>query len=457
MSERDFSVEFNHTILDPNPLISAITVHPFSITALVCLVIICVLLFMSAFVSASEVAFFSLSPQDLDDVDNRRDKRDDKLDKLLNKPEHLLATILIANNFVNVSIVILTSYFISLIFDFSASPILGFLIETVFITFLLLLFGEIMPKIYARQSPLRMSRFATSTLYVLEKIFHPACSLLVHSTSIVNKQIKEHQHSNISMDDIQQALELTSDSIDEDADILKGIASFGNITAAGIMTPRMDVINLNVSNTFKEVIDCIVEHEYSRIPVTQGGFDNIRGVLYAKDLIPHINKEQNFKWQTLIRQPYFVPETKKIDDLLEEFQKNKVHIAIVVDEFGGTSGIVTMEDILEEVVGEISDEYDEDDRQYVKVDDTTYVFEAKIPITDFIKVSDLDVDDFEDYLEDVDTLAGLILEIKGEFPTLHEKIEFNNLIFEIVELDARRIIKIKVNIVTDKNIDNEEQ
>lgn len=410
---------------------------------------------MSGFVSASEVAFFALSPHDLTEMENNHDVRDDKVNNLLQRPEHLLATILIANNLVNVSIIILSSYFISLVLDFTNAPIIGFLIETVLITFLLLFFGEILPKIYARQSSLKISRFAAGTLSALQKILHPACALLVNSTSIVNKRLKSHTHSNISMDDLQQALELTSDVIDEDADILKGIASFGNITAAGIMTSRMDMVTLDISDTFDNVIKCIVDCEYSRIPVLQGTYDNIRGVLYAKDLIPHINKNANFKWQTLIRQPYFVPETKKIDDLLQEFQKNKIHIAIVVDEFGGTSGIVTMEDILEEVVGEISDEYDQDDKLYTKLSDDTYIFEAKIPITDFFKITDLDQDEYDSLLEDVDTLAGLILEIKGEFPALHEKIRCNNLTFEIMELDARRIIKIKLTIEHDDNQDED--
>lgn len=401
---------------------------------------------MSAFVSASEVAFFALSPQDFSEMDNEHNQRDDKVKTLLERPEHLLATILISNNLVNVSIIILSSYFISLILDFSNAPIVGFFVETVLITFLLLLFGEIMPKIYARQSPLKMSRFASGTLSFLQKVLYPACVLLVSSTSIVNRQLKGRKHSNISMDDLQQALELTSDTIDEDTDILKGIASFGNITAAGIMTPRMDLITLDMSNSFEQVINCIIEHEYSRMPVLQGSYDNIRGVLYAKDLIPHINKSSNFKWQTLIRQPYFVPETKKIDDLLQEFQKNKIHIAIVVDEFGGTSGIVTMEDILEEVVGEISDEYDEDEKLYTKLSDNSYIFEAKVPITDFFKITDIDSDDFDNVLDDVDTLAGLILEIKGDFPKLHEVIKYNNLMFEITEIDVRRIIKVKITI-----------
>lgn len=401
---------------------------------------------MSGFVSASEVAFFALSPHDFTEMENSHDAKDCKVSSLLQHPEYLLATILISNNLVNVSIIILSSYFISLVLDFSEAPVIGFLIETVLITFLLLFFGEILPKIYARQSPLKVSRFASGTLTVLQKILHPACTLLVSSTSIVNKQLKNHKHSNISMDDLQQALELTSDTINEDTDILKGIVAFGNITAAGIMTSRMDMVTLDISDTFDNVIKCIIECEYSRIPVLQGTYDNIRGVLYAKDLIPHINKSANFKWQTLIRQPYFVPETKKIDDLLQEFQKNKIHIAIVVDEFGGTSGIVTMEDILEEVVGEISDEYDQDDKLYSRLSDGTYIFEAKIPITDFFKITGLDQNEYDDVSEDVDTLAGLILEIKGEFPVMNEKIKYHNLTFDIVELDARRIIKIKLTI-----------
>lgn len=439
-------VNLNSNDLDSIPLLSAITLYPFSAVAVVCLVVICILLYMSAFVSASEVAFFALSPQDFEEMEDGHNPADEKVRSLLERPEHLLATILIANNLVNVSIIILSSYFISLVVDFKDAPVVGFLIETILITFLLLLFGEIMPKIYSKQDPLRMSRFAAGALSVLEKVLSPACRLLVSSTSFVNKQLKSHRHNNISMDDLQQALELTSDAIEEDADILKGIASFGNITAAGIMTSRMDMITLDMRDTFDKVIECIVEHEYSRIPVLQGTYDNIRGVLYAKDLIPHLNKSANFKWQTLIRQPYFVPETKKIDDLLQEFQANKIHIAIVVDEFGGTSGIVTMEDILEEVVGEISDEYDEDDRLYTKVSDGVYVFEAKIPITDFFKVTEVDADEYDDISEEVDTLAGLILEIKGEFPSLNERIRYKNLSFEIVEIDVRRIIKVKVTI-----------
>ena len=249
------------------------------------------------------------------------------------------------------------------------------------------------------------------------------------------------------MDELSQALELTSDTIQEDTDILKGIVNFGNLTAAGVMTSRLDMVTLDSTAQFDKVIDCIVEHEYSRIPILQGSIDNIRGVLYAKDLIPHLNKGPFFKWQTLIRQPYFVPETMKLDDLLQEFQKNKIHIAIVVDEFGGTSGMVTLEDVLEEIVGEISDEYDVDNSLYTKQNDGSYVFEAKIMLTDFFRATDIDSEDFEDITEEVDTLAGLILELKGDFPKLNEEITYKNYKFKIVAMNARRILKVKFNII----------
>ena len=381
-------------------------------------------------------------------MDEEKNPVDEKIKLLLQKPEHLLATILITNNLVNVSIIVLSSYIINQTLDFSAFPVLGFIFETILITFIILLVSEIMPKIFAQQHGLRMARFGAGTLKVLRSVLKPFVWILVSSTSVVNKRLAKHKHgSNLSMDELSQALELTSDAIQEDTDILKGIVNFGNITAAGVMTSRLDMVTLDVTTPFDKVIDCIVEHEYSRIPVLQGSIDNIRGVLYAKDLIPHINKGPYFKWQTLIRQPYFVPETMKLDDLLQEFQKNKIHIAVVVDEFGGTSGMVTMEDVLEEVVGEISDEYDIDNSLYTKQNDGSYVFEAKIMLTDFFKATDIDSEDFEDITEEVDTLAGLILELKGDFPEQNEVITYKNYEFKIVAINARRILKVKFNIM----------
>ena len=435
-------------ILDPTPFVLASIVQPFSINALIAFFVTIVCLFVSAFVSASEVAFFSLSPKDFERMDEEKNPVDEKIKLLLQKPEHLLATILITNNLVNVSIIVLSSYIINQTLDFSAFPVLGFIFETILITFIILLVSEIMPKIFAQQHGLRMARFGAGTLKVLRSVLKPFVWILVSSTSVVNKRLAKHKHgSNLSMDELSQALELTSDAIQEDTDILKGIVNFGNITAAGVMTSRLDMVTLDVTTPFDKVIDCIVEHEYSRIPVLQGSIDNIRGVLYAKDLIPHINKGPYFKWQTLIRQPYFVPETMKLDDLLQEFQKNKIHIAVVVDEFGGTSGMVTMEDVLEEVVGEISDEYDVDNSLYTKQNDGSYVFEAKIMLTDFFKATDIDSEDFEDITEEVDTLAGLILELKGDFPEQNEVITYKNYEFKIVAINARRILKVKFNIM----------
>ena len=380
-------------------------------------------------------------------MDEEKNPVDEKIRLLLQKPEELLATILISNNTVNVSIIILSSYIINQTLDFSAFPVLGFIFETVLITFIILLVSEIMPKIFAQQHGLRMARFGVNILRTFRAVLTPFVWVLVNSTSVVNKRLAKHKHgANLSMDELSQALELTSDNIQEDADILKGIVNFGNLTAAGVMTSRLDMVTLDVTTPFDKVIDCIVEHEYSRIPVLQGSIDNIRGVLYAKDLIPHINKGPFFKWQTLIRQPYFVPETMKLDDLLQEFQKNKIHIALVVDEFGGTSGMVTMEDVLEEVVGEISDEYDVDNSLYTKQNDGSYVFEAKIMLTDFFRATNIDSEDFEDITEEVDTLAGLILELKGDFPEQNEVITYKNYEFKIVAINARRILKVKFNI-----------
>lgn len=416
------------------------------------LLIVLVLLAISAFVSASEVAFFSLTPNQKEELDESDTLTDHQIKELLKDPQYLLATILITNNFVNVGIIVLSSLLLSLYCDFGDNAVLQFIVETVIITFVILLLGEIMPKIFSRQHALKMCRASASAIAVLKKVLRPFNVILVNSTSFINKQLEHHSHNNpLSMDELSHALELTEGTIEEDKDILQGIVKFGNLTAASVMTPRMDMITIPFNATFDNVISCINEHEYSRIPVLQGSYDNIRGILYAKDLIPHIGKGSNFKWQTLLRQPFFVPETKKIDDLLEEFQKNRIHIAIVVDEFGGTSGLVTLEDVLEEVVGDISDEYDEEDKMYVKHSDTSFTFEAKIPLSDFIRAIDPDNnmnqdEMFEDYIEDVDTLAGLILEIKGEFPKQNEHIEFHNLDFEIVSMDARRITKVKVTI-----------
>ena len=427
-------------------LFDGVTVHSPSLGAIIAICLAVLLLFASGFVSASEIAFFSLSPTDLSEIEEEEHSSDKRIMNLLQDSERLLATILISNNFVNVTIIMLCNFFFAEVVDFGDSVIVEFLVITVILTFLLLLFGEIMPKIYSAQHTLRFCRFAAPIITMLKKVFSPLSSLLVRSTVIVNKCVAKRNY-NISVDDLSQALELTDKTeISEESNILEGIIRFGGETAKEVMTPRLDMVDLDISSTFKEVLDCVVENGYSRVPVYEDSRDNIKGVLYIKDLLPHLKKGADFKWQNLIRSAYFVPETKMIDDLLRDFQANKIHIAIVVDEFGGTSGIVTMEDIIEEIVGEINDEYDEEERSYVKINDHTYVFEAKTLLSDFYKILKIDDDVFEDIEGDADTLAGLLLEIKGEFPKLHEKLKYEHYQFEVLEMDARRILKVKVII-----------
>ena len=427
-------------------LFDGVTVYPPSVGAIVAITLAILLLFASGFVSASEIAFFSLSPNDLSEIEKEEHPSDRRITDLLKDSERLLATILISNNFVNVTIIMLCNFFFAEVVDFGHAVIVEFLVITVVLTFLLLLFGEIMPKIYSAQHTLKFCRFAAPVLIVLRKVFSPLSNLLVRSSFIVNKCVAKRNY-NISVDDLSQALELTDKAeISEESNILEGIIRFGGETAKEVMTSRLDMVDLDITSTFKEVLDCVVENGYSRVPVYKDSRDNIKGILYIKDLLPHLKKGEDFQWQSLIRPAYFVPETKMIDDLLRDFQANKIHIAIVVDEFGGTSGIVTMEDIIEEIVGEINDEYDEEERSYVKVNDHTYVFEAKTLLSDFYKIVKIDSETFEDVVGDADTLAGLLLEIKGEFPKLHEKLEYDNFLFEVLEMDARRILKVKVII-----------
>ena len=401
-------------------------------------------MFASGFASGSEIAFFSLSPADLSELDEEKTEEDQHIKQLREDSERTLATILITNNLVNVTIIMLFGYFFDHTVNFGQAWWLEFLCITVLLTFLLLLFGEIMPKVYAGQQPLRFCRGAVNGILLCRKLFYPFASIVVSSGRLADKVVQKENHV-LSVDDLEQALELTDkEDIKDEQRILEGIVRFGDETAKEIMTSRQDVVDLDFRSTFQEVLQCIVENNYSRIPVYQDNSDNIRGILYIKDLLPHLTKGASFRWQSLIRPPYFVPETKKIDDLLREFQENKVHIAIVVDEFGGTSGIVTLEDVLEEIVGEINDEYDEDEKNYQRINSNTYVFEGKTLLSDFYKILNLDDETFEEVEGDADTIAGLLLEIKGEFPKLHEKIDFQNITFEIQEMEERRISKVKV-------------
>lgn len=427
-----------------------------SVGAIIALLMALVLLLCSGFASASEIAFFSLSPTDISAVEEGKHASDDRILALRADSERLLATILITNNFVNVGIIMLLNYFFAEVIDFGGSDLLEFLFMTVLLTFLLLLFGEIMPKIYSAQHTLSFCRMVAPVLQIVERIFWPVSSLLMRSKKIASKVVQKENRT-LSVDELEQALELTDKKeIAEEQNMLEGIIRFGGEMAREVMTPRVDIVDLDIKTPYSEVLKCIVENNYSRIPVYSGSKDNIKGVLYIKDLLPHLNKPANFRWQSLMRPPFFVPETKMIDDLLRDFQTNKVHIAIVVDEFGGTSGIVTMEDIIEEIVGEINDEYDEEEMPYVKVSANSFVFEAKVLLSDFYKIMKLDDETFDDVAGEADTLAGLLLEIKGEFPKLHEVITYRNFCFEIVEMDERRIVKVQVTVEPEHAADAQE-
>lgn len=404
-----------------------------------------VLLICSALASASEIAFFSLSPQHLTEISEERRKSDNYILQLREQSDRVLATILILNNLVNVGIIMLLNYFFMDWMHFGqGAEWLEFLLLTVLLTFLLLLFGEIMPKIYSAQYTLSFARFAAPILNIMMKVFYPVSSLLMMSKAFTDR-IVSYETESLTVDDLEKAMELTNKKdIAEESQMLQGIIRFGGEMAREVMTPRVDIVDLDMSATFPEVIKCVVDNNYSRIPVYKGTSDNIQGVLYIKDLLPHLQKPATFRWQTLIRPPYFVPETKMIDDLLRDFQQNKVHIAIVVDEFGGTSGIVTMEDIIEEIIGEIDDEYDDDEKTYHRLNQNTYLFQAKTLLTDFYRIMGLDDDFFDGVDGDADTLAGLLLELKGEFPSMHERLVYRNFTFEIMEMDERRIVSIKV-------------
>jgi putative hemolysin len=396
--------------------------------------------------SASEVAYFSFKPEDIEDFKTDKNKQSKVILKLYDNPEKLLSTVLVANNTINIAIVLLAAFLSSRMFDFSSEPVIGFVINVVVITFLLLFFGEVMPKVYASRNHVAMALFMAYPLTVLEKIFQPVTSLLIYSSSFVKKRTGTRR-SNISMDDLSDALELTSDNLNEDEKILKGIVNFGNTNVSAIMCSRIDVTAIDIKSGFDKIVPVIINSGFSRIPVYSGSFDNVKGILYAKDVLPYTNNPGSFKWQALLRPPYFIPETKKINDLLKEFQTKKMHMAVVIDEYGGTSGIITLEDILEEIVGDISDESDEDQLLFRKLDEKTYIFEAKILLNDFCKVVEIEEDLFEDVRGESETLAGLILELTGEIPQKDQIIKFGDFVFKIESVDRRRIKEIRVEII----------
>ena len=419
------------------------------------ILLLVVLLIASALMSGSEVAFFSFSPEDILKLRNNKSKKAHAALKLHHNPEKLLSTILVANNSINIAIVLLAAFISSLIFDFSSDPFIGFLINVVVITFLLLFFGEILPKVYATRNHVKMALLMAFPIIVLQKIFRPVTSLLILSSSFVKKR-SITKRSNISMDDLSDALELTNDERIEDDKILKGIVNFGNINVSAIMCPRMDVTAIDIKTEFEEIISVIINSGFSRIPVYTESFDTVNGILYAKDVLPYTNNKSSFKWQTLLRPPYFVPETKKINDLLKEFQSNKIHMAIVIDEYGGTSGIITLEDILEEIVGEITDESDDDQLLFRKVDEKTYIFEGKILLNDFYKILEIEEDIFEEVRGESETLAGLILELTGEIPEKDHVIRMGKFVFKIKSSDRRRIKEVQVEIDEDESESQED-
>ncbi len=406
--------------------------------------VVVVLLICSAFISGSEVAFFSLSPADRETFRSSKSKSAARVIKLIDTPDRLLSTILVVNNFVNIGIVILSAYISSQIFDFSASPVFGFVLEVVVITFLLLLFGEIIPKVYATQQNLRFASLMAGPLIILDKAFMPISLILIK----LSESLKRSTHdSPLSKDELSDAISIASGKNIEDEKILKGIINFGNIDAREIMKPRIDIMAIDIKTPFKELIPGIIESGYSRIPVFSASIDNIQGVLYIKDLLPHLHKPDSFNWQSLIRPAYYIPEIKRINELLEEFQTKKIHLAIVIDEYGGTSGIITLEDILEEIVGDIPGESDNTDIAFEKLNENEYIFEGKTQLHDFCKVLNIAYDPFIDIRGESDTLAGLMLEMAGVIPDKGFSVTLENFMFEIHSVDSRRIKKIRVSIL----------
>lgn len=404
------------------------------------------LLFCSAMVSAAEVALFSLTQKDLNQLLEEDDSKANLISKLLQRPKKLLATILVANNFSHIGVVIIFSFVGNSVFSMIQSPVLKFATEVILITFLILLFGEVLPKIYASRNNIKFSKFVANPMTVLDKLLSPI-SLPMRSVSIYLHDKLAKQKSNISVDQLSQALGLTStdDTTSEEQKILEGIVSFGNTDTKQVMSPRIDIFALDIDETFAEIYPKIVDKGYSRIPVYKESIDHIEGILFVKDLIPHINKKE-FDWNKLMREPFFVPENKKLDDLLKEFQSKKGHLAIVVDEYGGTSGLVSLEDVIEEIVGDISDEFDDENLNYSQIDDKNFLFEGKINLKDFYRIVDVDEEMFERKKGEAETLAGFILEILGNFPKKGQKINFASVRFTVEIVDKKRIKQLKVTL-----------
>ncbi len=429
-------------------LLLNITIHTLTTADVFSLLSIIILLFLSAMVSASEVAYFSLSPAQIENIRQQKTGKDLRILDIIEKPKRLLATILITNNMINVAIVIISASTINQIFEFKEENYwLKFTLEVLAVTFIILLFGEVMPKIYASRNPLSVARIMASYILLLRTIFLPLSKIMINGTKFLDKKIEKNKKQ-ITVDELEKALELTyaDNKNSDEKKILEGIVKFGNTDAKQIMKPRTDVVAYDINTPFLHLIAGIIDSGFSRIPVFENRLDNIKGILYIKDLLPYLNEGNDFEWKKLIRPAFFVPENKKIDDLLKEFKNSKVHLAIVVDEYGGTLGIVTLEDVIEEIVGEITDEFDDEKITYTKIDDNNYVFEGKTALIDMYKVLHIDGDIFEANKGDSDTLGGFILEIAGRLPQVNEKIDFNNYTFTIEAADKRKIKQVKISI-----------
>lgn len=421
----------------------AISFHAPNAASVIAIIVAFFGLVYSAYNSGSEIAYFSLTKEDVESIGDEVQRN--KIARLLSKPEKLLATILIGNNMVNILTAIMLNFAMNQMLTFN-SGVANFLVQTVTLTFLILLFGEVIPKLYAASNNVRFASFAASGLSLAFSIFSPLSRLMLKSTFIVRKAVAKRT-DDLSVEDLSRALEASDVKSTDEKEILKGILTFGGKTVSEIMRPRVDVVDIDYETPFEEVVKTVIEHGYSRMPVYDDNPDNIKGMLYAKDLLPYIGKRDNdFRWQTLLRPVYFVPETRMINDLLEDFRTKKVHMAIVVDEYGCTQGIVTMEDVLEEIVGDIDDEYDIEEKFYSKIADNTYIFDAKTPIDDFCEVTATDDSEFGDYPESAETVAGLLLNAKGDFLKEKETVKIGRCNFTILNVNKYRIAKVKVSV-----------
>lgn len=429
------------------PLLS---IPAFTTPQIVSLALAVLALVISGFVSGSEISFFSLTPVQCDELDES--PSGERVLRLLRIPERLLATILIVNNLVNVTIVVLCNFALGPVFS-GLSAVWSFILQTVLLTFLILLFGEILPKLYANSNNLAWARMSAPVLEAAVRLFYPLSSVLVKSSGIVKKVVTKKATS-VTADDLSQALEIAQVSDGDNKDMLEGILKFGDTTASEVMTPRVDVTGLDVDDDFAEVMRVVIDSGFARLPVYENSMDNIKGVLYSRDLLPYVGETKaGFEWQKLMREPYYVPESRMIDDLLEDFRSRRVHLAIVVDEFGGTQGIVTLEDVLEEIVGDIDDEYDVEEKTYRRLPDDTYIFEGKTLLNDFFRITDLDEEEYAAVTEDCETLAGMLLAIKGDFPKEKESIVYGRCRFLVLSIHQHRIVNVRVKVMPEVQTD----